>query len=195
MDKLPEPIWISLQETLDIVLDRTGKDLEAVKRSLIDAFAERKIETQGRGGNYGGLDPQPKVLGAEWHGATVSWEYGKLWPASGHFHGIRYVGFDEIIVRREDVTRWLESANSTPARDSHTTPAKDKGGRDPEYDWGAFQREIMRIANTPAGLSTQRDLVKQMLDWCTGKWTECPDERNIRRQVKKCTDGVIPPSQ
>ena len=62
MNKLPEPTWISLQETLDIVLDRTGKDLEAVERALIDAFAERKIETQGRGGNY---DPPREGLGAE----------------------------------------------------------------------------------------------------------------------------------
>ena len=158
MNKLPEPTWISLQETLDIVLDRTGEDLEAVKRSLIDAFVERKIETQGRGGSYGGLVPQPEVLGAEWYGATVYWESGKLWPADGHFHGIRYVGFDQIKVRREDVTRWLESANDgddASPPDQGRQPIEPRIGMEIINQW--LQKRYDEWNGTPAGPSIQGD--------------------------------------
>lgn len=157
MNKLPEPIWISLQETLDLVLDRTGEDPEAARRSLIDAFGARKIETRGRGRNYGGLDPQPAGLGAEWNGATVSWEKGTFCPASGYY-GTRYQSFDEIIVRRADVLRWLEIANDGDDAHPPDQGRKPNGGR---IGMGVLKPWLQMRYDTwsgdPAGPSIQAD--------------------------------------
>ncbi len=47
MSKLPEPNWISLQETLDLVVDRTGATAKAVEWALVDAFTDNRIVTLG----------------------------------------------------------------------------------------------------------------------------------------------------
>lgn len=78
-----------------------------------------------------------------------------------------------------------------PAADSGISataaaPQKNRGGRPPRYDWDAFDREIVRIANTVDGLPVRPALQRQMLAWCHHGWGDnTPAESVVRDRIAK----------
>ena len=77
MGRLPKPIWISLQETLDLVVDKTKKPQEVVKPRLVEAFIDEVIETTG---DCRSLEAGPHITGSVWRSADVSWADNALNP-------------------------------------------------------------------------------------------------------------------
>ena len=59
----------------------------------------------------------------------------------------------------------------------------DKGGRRAKFRWDEFWIEVCRIANTPDGLPEQRELTKQMLEWCSNRWPDSPDASTVRAKI------------
>jgi hypothetical protein len=62
---------------------------------------------------------------------------------------------------------------------------KHPGGRPPKYDWAAFDREMMRLANTPDGLPVRTTLFGHMAQWCTNIWGDAPADSKIRDRIAK----------
>ena len=62
---------------------------------------------------------------------------------------------------------------------------KSHGGRPPKWDWDAFNREMMRLANTPDGLPGRPTLMRHMLDWCAKQWADTPTESAVRAHIAK----------
>jgi hypothetical protein len=61
---------------------------------------------------------------------------------------------------------------------------RNSGGRPEQFNWLVFDREVVRLANTPDGLPSRRDLMKHMLDWCTREWgDEAPGVSTVRERV------------
>ena len=69
--------------------------------------------------------------------------------------------------------------------------AANKGGRPPKYDWDAFTRELIRIANLdglPIGRSGGVDraaIQRQMLNWCDENWLDMPADSVVRERLSK----------
>jgi hypothetical protein len=66
---------------------------------------------------------------------------------------------------------------------------RNVGGRPPKYDWDAFAREIVRLANTPDGLPKREELHRYMLDWCEKAWGDAPAESTVRERIARLYPG------
>jgi hypothetical protein len=73
---------------------------------------------------------------------------------------------------------------AAPFRPAESRP-KHPGGRPPKYDWNAFTREMMRIANEPDGLPDRPSLMRLMIDWCSRTWgaDNVPAESVVRDRI------------
>ena len=58
-----------------------------------------------------------------------------------------------------------------------------RGGRPAKWDWAAFDREMLRLANTPDGLPDRPALHCHMLDWCANTWEDSPSENEVRGRI------------
>ena len=79
---------------------------------------------------------------------------------------------------------WLDP--SGVARETSKVPAKrckNVGGRPRKWDWPAFDRELVRLANMPDGLPERHVLMRRMLDWCDGAWGDTPSESMVRKHI------------
>jgi hypothetical protein len=79
---------------------------------------------------------------------------------------------------------WLDPPGA--ARKTSEVPAKrskDVGGRPPKWDWPAFDREMVRLANMPDGLPKRPILMRHMLDWSAQEWGDTPSESTMRKHI------------
>jgi hypothetical protein len=67
----------------------------------------------------------------------------------------------------------------------HQAVDKNRGGRPPSWDWDAFDREMMRLANTPDGLPDRPALQKHMLEWCERTWGKSPADSLFRDHISR----------
>ena len=86
--------------------------------------------------------------------------------------------------RRPDIKRKRQVAEET------TDTLKNKGGRPPEYDWNAFNFEIIRIADRDGLPETRADLVRQMQEWFSLRYDKEPAESLIRSRISLIYAGV-----
>ena len=150
MSNLPESIWISLQETLGLVADKTKESQEVVKQRLVEAFIEEEIETTGDSQSFPGHLPGASITGSVWRIADVSWVDNVLNPQCDATEktvesdlelwkgGLTWVDelyderlghlykFDQVQVRREDVVRWLDPDEAPAGEDEARTTIKEK---------------------------------------------------------------------
>jgi len=156
MRKLPKRNWISLQETLDLVVDETNEPQEVVKPRLLEAFIDEEIETRGDG---------QSLQGSVWRSADVSWADNALNPRLDETEkvvetpaikspidtlpgGVTYAEYEyderlgevlrpilrpiqsnefgQVQVRREDVVRWLDPDEAPAGEDEARTTIKEK---------------------------------------------------------------------
>jgi hypothetical protein len=66
---------------------------------------------------------------------------------------------------------------------------KNRGGRPLEWDWDAFNRELLRLANTPDGLPDRAKLQRYMLGWCEQTWGRSPADSTVRDRIARLYPG------
>lgn len=70
--------------------------------------------------------------------------------------------------------------------DELPSPAKNQGGRPPEYDWDSFMMEIVSRANSIDGLpETQADLIRDLLSWFSETYGREPAESAVKQRVSR----------
>jgi hypothetical protein len=90
----------------------------------------------------------------------------------------------EVLSSRAEAADAQEAAAELPGAEALTTTEPTRRGRRRKYDWEAFYREIIRVANEPDGLpEIQADLETRMTEWCEANWDEVPVESMIRTHV------------
>jgi hypothetical protein len=97
----------------------------------------------------------------------------------------------EMAVIRGKIAALTAEVEKLKASSVPETRAANKGGRPPKYDWDAFTRELVRIANDD-GLPTDRSggvdraaIQRQMLNWCGENWLDMPAESVVRERLSK----------
>lgn len=153
-------------------------------------------------------DHGPLINGERWGvGYVVLGPNGR--PGFGLMRGVdiaRRASFEgprraagRIIVKREAALAFAERRRFPPPSWWQELPAaepsagltsksarrKNRGGHPGKWDWDAFYREIIRIANIPDGLPERPKLMKHMLDWCVREWGDEPALSGVRERVSK----------
>ena len=85
----------------------------------------------------------------------------------------------------------ISESPTSAQTDNEPPPTKSVGGRLPQYDWDAFYREAVRIANLD-GFATRREMAGHLRAWITANWTKQPDERTIQRRLAKLYPSDLP---
>jgi hypothetical protein len=88
-------------------------------------------------------------------------------------------------VRLESKRRRLERlALQAPAPEPPSQPiGRNLGGRPPKWDWTAFAKEMIRLAQTPDGLGDRAAVTEHMKKWCMYKWGDEPADSVLRAKV------------
>ena len=129
-------------------------------------------------------------------------------PADSSKNSYSFIGdYSKSLVTRNDLKAFANSKGQRPAflfdtlmpeigskesPDSESDlPAKAKGGRPREYDWDALTIEIIRIANSPDGLSeTQAELIEQLMQWCENTWGKQPAYSSVKSRISKIYNAL-----
>ena len=89
----------------------------------------------------------------------------------------------EVQVDKEGLDQLLTLATGTEVEKREPPPQRPRG-RPTKFDWDAFHRKIVLIANTPDGLpEKQADLEKMMLQWCENTWGKQPGQSTVREKL------------
>ena len=80
---------------------------------------------------------------------------------------------------------WQKLAETPDSNPSDPISAKRRnlGGRPPKFEWDAFWRQVVKIANTPDGLPARTELQNIMMDWCAVQWGDTPADSMIRDKL------------
>ncbi len=77
----------------------------------------------------------------------------------------------------------LPSPANSIASSATVTRGTSRGGRPVAYDWNAFNREVVRLANTIDGLPPRPELQRHMLEWCERTWGKSPADSTVRERI------------
>jgi hypothetical protein len=116
---------------------------------------------------------------------------GHLLADVARLAGEMTVAEPEPAVIREKIAALTAEVEKLKASSVPEARAANKGGRPPKYDWDAFTRELIRIANLdglPTGRSGGVDraaIQRQMLNWCAENWLDMPAESVVRERLSK----------
>ena len=177
MAKLPDPDWIALSESAERAAQAFGAELSAVETALVAAFHDGKIRTRGRCRRYFAHERLDDVAKSSWDRVSVDWQANKFAILDT---GVPIYTFSDVVVCREDLAKWINGAMGTGQ-----TVQSNKRGRPRKYDWDAFHREVIRLANLSDGLpETQAELERQMAEWCDRHWDAEPSESVLKEKVK-----------
>lgn len=114
--------------------------------------------------------------------------------------------YDRIEVNFLQLRRWFHPAEGKNLRagtevnimepeepqaksSTKATVTRDVGGRPPKWDWDAFTREMLHLANTPDGLPERPALTKHMKEWCQAQWGDEPSDGMIRDRIARLYPG------
>ena len=185
MAKLPDPDWVKLSESAERAAQAFGAELSAVKTALIDAFHDGKIRTRGRCHSFFGHNVLHDLASYTWDRADVVWQNNEFTIPDDRLGRERHT-FSDAVVCREDLKMWINGGAMEIGQHLITKAVQsNKGGRPPKYDWDAFHREVIRLANLPDGLpETQAELERQMAEWCNIHWGVEPSEGVLKDKVR-----------
>ena len=182
MAKLPGPDWITLSECPGRVEQAFGVERHKVETALVEAFHDGKIRTRGRCRSYFAHERLDDVARSSWDRVSVVWQANKFTI----FYGRDPLHiFSDVVVCREDLAKWINGAMGIGQHLTAKAVQSNKGGRPRKYDWDAFHREVIRLANLPDGLpETQAELERQMAAWCNLNWDGEPSEGVLKEKVR-----------
>ena len=93
--------------------------------------------------------------------------------------------YERITVKTSDLFREFPHKSELTGQSKDQSSTHEKDGRPPKYDWEAFYRQIVLIAQHPDGLpDTQAELEEKMAKWCENNWPVCPGESSIKAKIK-----------
>jgi hypothetical protein len=177
---------------------QAGLLLDRAEHELLEAQRAQKLTAYGRLHGNDRVQPIPVTLLMDGR-IHLNW-WGTI---EGEWSGERWT---DVVFPTADVLRlWPPAHADGPATDQEsaevnarngratepciTAPAdggatKNLGGRPPKYDWAAFDREMIRLANID-GLPDRPALTCYMMDWCSDKWgaDNVPAESKIREHI------------
>lgn len=182
MAKLPEPDWISLSECPARVEQAFGVERHKVETALVAAFHDGKIRTRGRCRAYFEHNTLRDLEKYIWDRTGLDWQANKFAILDT---GVPIYTFSDVVVCREDLAKWINGAMGISQHLTAKAVQSNKGGRPRKYDWDAFHREVIRLANLPDGLpETQAELERQMAEWCNLHWGVEPSEGVLKDKVR-----------
>ena len=145
-----------------------------------------EIEPQGTADEY--LEPVPAE---HWSQENIDWLSGVAIGSNGRYESIS-IPFGDIVARfpepdvkplhvqKRGSALIVETDVPTTSKETRR-PAR---GRPREYDWDAFVRQVIVIANTERLPEKQDALVKQMLDWCQQNWGNEPAISTVKKYLQ-----------
>ena len=173
---------------------------DEAKRELVEALRAGKLTAWGkRDLGRGALDPVAEYKEIErrvfWDELVSVTDWGKVDANPADQNAImNYQGstFREVRFEAEDVLRlWPGHECSgvdvvvavAPAKAVQRPQRVNRGGRPAAWDWDAFIREVVRLANSVDGLPSRADLQRHMLEWCELTWGKSPADSTVRDQI------------
>jgi hypothetical protein len=165
---------LTLSEAASYVAQKCEVSQNEARDALLDAFASREVEPAGT--------PSPTIAGArvplediDWRAARIDWKISRV-RSPGRVPQV----WTNVDVSRNQIDKWIRSS-----RDEAPKVKAPGGGRPPKYDRDAFNREVVRLANTPDGLPDRARLMKHMAQWCVDTWGDQPSESLLREWMSK----------
>lgn len=204
-------VYLLLPEAAKLISEASG--VTHAKDELTKALCEGAIVAEGL--CVKSISPG-ETLGDEWLRLSPDWWLRSdiLWNKSdvvlrrlmgpisddGVRNSLQYTAtVRSVRVSRQDVLAlWFADDTARSAKVSPTDNRKNKGGRPPDYDWDAFNTEIIRVADLDGlpgpdggeGWRTQADLIRYMLDWCEKNWGRQPAESTVKMRISKIFQRV-----
>ena len=87
--------------------------------------------------------------------------------------GIRDTFLAQLLLPEVEARDWIRKQGK----------AKRRRGRPQKYDWDAFWREIVKVADMDGLPETKAELVEHMSEWCAITWGEEPASSVIREKI------------
>ncbi len=106
MATIPEPDWLSLDETAILVRECTGAEGSRIETALIRAFRNGNITTRGRCHFYFGHYMQLELDGHCWDRAEVDWQTSQFKQGASVFL--------DVEICRKDILLWLGDEEDPP---------------------------------------------------------------------------------
>lgn len=106
MATIPEPDWLSLDETANLVRECTGAEGSRIEAALTRAFRNGNITTRGRCHYYFAHEMQMELKGYCWDRAEVDWQTSKF------KQGVSI--FIDVEICRKDILLWIGYEEDTP---------------------------------------------------------------------------------
>lgn len=194
---LPLNDRLLLSQAADYVARKCEVTQKAARNALLDAFASGEVEPVGTLPIRGNRVPLKNI---DWRAARVDWKASSI-----EANSVRTVYWTNVDVSRNQIDKWIRSSlneaprgrvrggaralppNSSAVIAPPNTPSETRRntGRPPKYDRDAFNREVVRIANTPDGLPDRAPLTRQMAQWCVNTWGDQPSDSVLRDWISK----------
>ncbi len=89
--------------------------------------------------------------------------------------GIRSTFMVQLLLPEAEARDWIRRQGKT----------KLPPGRPQKYDWDAFWREIVKVADMDGLPETKAELVEHMSEWCEIAWGEEPASSVIREKIAR----------
>jgi hypothetical protein len=194
---LPLPDWLSLSETENLVKQKANADSKEIREALERAFRDENVKSKGKCRQHFRHDVHVILEGFHWHKAVVDWSassflvrLGKTDIFEENFPSNPPFQFEDILVYRPDVLRWLEN---TPGTEAEANNAKNPGGRPQKWDWEGALIAIIRVADLdglPQGPGAQAQIGELISDWFVKTTGNHPSESQIRQYASRIAKAV-----
>ena len=166
---------------------RGHKDLDAHMRILWLDIAEQLQSRELVARGFRSAATEAATISHEFfNSATADYNADAVESHGVTYHGVR------VFAAAEAPADNVPLAPAVSAQEIALSTKKSPAGAPRKYDdqfIDHFVREIVRLALTPDGFETKRQLKKHMVDWCSKSFPDGPDDRTIGRFI----DRFCPP--
>jgi hypothetical protein len=181
--------------------DQWAAKIDAAISKLCDGVSSGAIVAFGRPGEWrkksltGIHEPIPPQFFASAYSTITRDGWATCHSAAPDDLWVKWRGPDwgDLRFKRADAVSWLGLVSLATSDHAEIGPeasnapfgrqTKNQGGRPQKWDWDAFDRQLMRMANSLDGLPERHKLGRVMLDWCSVEWNDTPAESAVRARI------------